>query len=233
MLRDKMPAKEGQHFMMDEALLKRIVSYARIEPSEKILEVGAGRGALTELLPGKVTAIEKDPSLFRELEERFKENPDIALILGDALKAEFPDFDKFVANIPYQISKPLLLKLLQQDFKEAVLVTQLEFAQKAAAKPGEKNYGLLSAFLHSQAETELLERVPKNAFAPQPKVESAVLKIRRIHPPLDPHYLDFLKRLFTQKRKTLRRLIPASEELASKRIIELTPEELLILYNDS
>ena len=214
--------------MVDEKLLKRIASYAELKPGERVLEIGAGRGALTDLLIGETTAIEKDEFLFQELQERFKEN--VTLILGDALKIEFPEFDKFVANIPYKISKPLLLKLLQCEFKEAVIVTQKEFAEKLVAKPGEKNYGILAAFLSSQAEAEILERVPKNAFAPQPKVESAVVRIRRLRKPLPQGYLDFLKRLFVHRGTTLRKLLSAPKELSAKRVNDIKPSEFLELY---
>jgi len=208
--------------MIGERILKRVTDSARLKRGERVLEVGAGEGALTEgLIAGgaKVIAIEKDEELFAVLEGQF---PDCELINADALKIDWPPFDKCVSNLPYSISKKFILKLLQQDFKLAVLVLQKEFAEKLAAKPGDKNYGVVSVCAQLCCEVELLDRIPKNAFKPQPKVESRLVRLTPKEK-LDRSFLEFITKAFQRRNK----------KMGDKRVSKLAPKEFLTIYQDN
>ncbi len=214
--------RDGQHFMVDEEVLKRVADSARIGMGETVLEIGPGKGALTrELIArgARVVAIEKDRELFRALKEAF---PNQELVNADALKAEWPPFGKCVSNLPYRISKKFTLKLLRHEFELAVLVLQNEFAEKVAAEPGSREYGVVSACAQMCCDVELLDRIPKNAFKPQPKVESRIARLSQRRS-LDPGVLGFVNRMF-QKRK---------RKVGEKRVFQLRPEDFLSLYQDN
>lgn len=208
----------GQHFMIDAKFLKRVVEAAGLRKSDEVLEVGAGEGALTRLLAERcsVISIERD----KKLVARFKElHPDLPIIEGDALKVEWPEFDKCVSNLPYSISKRFLLKLLQQDFQLAVLVLQEEFAQKLVAEPGGKDYGVVSVCAQLCCDVELLDRVPRNAFKPQPKVDSRIVRLRR-RQRLDRGFLRFVTKLFQSRNRRFK----------GKRVRDIPPGGFLTLY---
>jgi 16S rRNA (adenine1518-N6/adenine1519-N6)-dimethyltransferase len=214
-------SKLGQHFMIDEKVLQRVVDAAKLEEGERILEVGPGKGALTKLLAEKcsVTAIERDKGFYRSLREGF---PGIEIIRGNALKIGWPVFDKCVSNLPYLISKKFVLKLLQHDFKLSVLVLQKEFAEKLAAEPGERNYGTVSVCAHAGCKVELLDTIPKNAFKPQPKVESRMVRLTQ-KKKLDKDFIDFVTLRFQHRNK----------KLGDKRVRDFSPKEFLSLYYDN
>jgi len=214
-------AKLSQHFMVDQRVLQRVVDSARLKTEDRILEIGPGEGALTELLAQicSVTAIEKDTYLAGHVAERF---PKVKVIEGDALKEKWPQFDKCVSNLPYHISKRFLLKLLQHDFKLVVIVVQREFAERLAAKPGDKDYGVVSVCAQLCCDVELLDTIPRNAFKPQPKVESQIVRLPQ-RKKLEKGFLDFVTLKF-QKRNKL---------LGEKRIRDISPEEFYRLYKNS
>jgi len=230
--------------MVDRALADRIVGYAQLgkgKGGETVLEIGAGEGMLTQALAdagAKVIAVEKDPILLKRLKERSGfTGGSITVIGGDALKMEFPRFDKCVSNIPYMISKKLVAKLMRHDFDCIVLTVQKEFAEKLVASPGERDYAAISVLVQVQASVEILETVPKNAFKPQPKVESAVVRIIRGKDmrPIDPGFSDFVARLFQNRKKKVAGLVAAGHaiprKLGEKRVFQLTPGEFLRLYS--
>jgi 16S rRNA (adenine1518-N6/adenine1519-N6)-dimethyltransferase len=208
----------GQHFMIDEKVLSKVVDIADIGKDDKVLEIGPGRGALTGLLLKKcsVSAIERDGKLIEELKSSY---PDLDLIYADAIKADWPRFNKCVSNLPYQISKKFVLKLLQQKFDLCVVVLQREFAKKLVAKPGDKSYGVVSVCAQFCSDMSLLDEIPKNAFRPQPKVKSQIVQIvfKII---LEPGFLAFLTRIF-QKR---------NRKLGEKRARDYSPEQLFEIY---
>ncbi|RLF75405.1 16S rRNA methyltransferase [Thermococci archaeon] len=167
----------GQNFLIVGDVIKREVERAEIKDSETILEIGPGLGVLTDELAkraGKVYAIEKDSRIIEILKREYRWD-NVKLIQGDALKIEFPEFNKVVSNLPYQISSPITFKLLNYDFEKAVLIYQLEFAQRMVAKPGERNYSRLSVMVQAKTNVSLVERIGKGAFYPKPKVDSAVI----------------------------------------------------------
>jgi 16S rRNA (adenine1518-N6/adenine1519-N6)-dimethyltransferase len=226
----------GQHFMVDERVLRREVDYADVSKDDVILEIGPGTGNLTKYLverAKKVYAIEKDRALARLIEDEF---PEAEMIIGDAMEVDWPDFDKMVSNIPYEISSPLTFKLLEHDFKLAVITYQLEFAERLVAYAGDWAYSRLSVMAYYRAEMEMLERVPKSAFRPRPKVDSAIVRIiPREEPPFhienEKLFEEVVRILFSARRKTVRAALKPKygvidTEYAPMRVEELTPEEI-------
>ncbi|MDY6764157.1 MAG: 16S rRNA (adenine(1518)-N(6)/adenine(1519)-N(6))-dimethyltransferase RsmA, partial [Halobacteria archaeon] len=191
-----------------------------------VLEIGGGVGNLTSRLVerfAKVTVIEKDPELAGFLRSEF---PGAKVIEGDALEVKYPDFDICVSNLPYSVSSPLIYRLVLYR-NECVLMVQREFAERMVAEPGTNDYGRMSVTSRYHADVEILEEVPRTAFEPQPEVESAVVRLT----PRKPHYrvedeeffMDFLRGVFTQRRKTLRNAIRNTTHITG---IE-NPEEAL------
>ena len=201
----------GQNFLIDSNISKRIVDSAEVREGEKVLEIGPGRGALTELLSskGNLIAIEKDKWLAVVLKQKFKEN--VEIIEGDILKWEVPPIDVIVANLPYSISSPILFRLFNYEWARAVLMFQEEFANRLVAKPGSKIYGRLSVMANHFVDTKKLFKVSKTAFQPQPKIHSQVVKLVRREP--DYALDDFdtfekvVKSIFTHRRKKVRNCI--------------------------
>jgi len=209
----------GQNFLMDLEVLNRQLRLARLTPGDIVMEVGAGLGVLTWELSTRarrVISYETDPRLVEYLRRDIPENVDLRE--EDALKAEWPPFDKMVANVPYAISSPLLFKLMESDYAVAVLLLQKEFAERLVAEPRTKAYGRLTAATARLADVELLEVVPPSAFHPQPKVDSAIVRIipQRSFPVMDEELFNTLLRVvFSQRRKMLHNsLISARKELA-------------------
>ncbi len=175
--------KLGQHILSDKRVIHRLCGYAEINHKDTVLEVGCGSGNITETLldrANKVIGIELDDRFYRVLQERFYneiKREELVLIHGDALKIDFPSFDKFVANIPYNISSPVTFKLLQHEFDLAAVLYQKEFAKRMVAEPGSKDYSRLSVILKSYCRPQFMESVPKGAFKPHPEVSSAIVRL--------------------------------------------------------
>lgn len=227
-----------QHFMIDEKMLKKIVSAAKIKPDEIVLEIGAGIGNLTKLLAKKakkVYAIEKDAALFGALKEELAEFDNVEIIIGDAmkimetsfpsfsgtsrLKKEFPEFDKLVSNLPYQICEALLQKLALIEFKLAVVCVPEKFAERISAKAGDRNFSVLSIKARAFFEIEQIADVSGECFMPVPRVDS---KIVRLIPRKKPGFLGFFLQEFFREydkitKNALREaLIFASEKSGAK-----------------
>jgi 16S rRNA (adenine1518-N6/adenine1519-N6)-dimethyltransferase len=198
----------GQHFLVDDGVLARQLSAASLSREDTVLEVGAGLGTLTQelaRLAGHVVAYETDRRLAGALEGRLPAN--VRLLPEDALEADWPPFTKFVANVPYGISSPLLFRLLDHGFELAVVLLQREFADRLAAAPRTKDYGRLTVACARVAAVELLEVVPPSAFWPPPRVDSALVRItpRRGFEVADVAVFDaMLRTVFSQRRKMLR-----------------------------
>ena len=198
----------GQHFLVDEKLADRIVAAAEIAPGERILEIGPGRGVLTERLAplGKLVAVEKDRWLAAVLRRRFGD--ELELVTGDALEVELPPSDVVVANLPYSISSPLLFRLFDVEWGRAVLMFQEEFARRLAASPGSKTYGRLSVMAQHHVDCRKLFRVSRTAFLPQPRVHSLVVRLERRAPDYEVRDFATFERvvatLFQHRRKTVR-----------------------------
>ena len=231
---------KGQYVLKDRTILTRILRYAEIKSKDVVLEVGCGTGSLTRFLlrkAKKVYGIEIDKRFIRFLSKKFKkeiEEGRFELIHGDALKIKFPCFNKFVSNIPYQISSPLTFKLLKHDFEVAVVTYQKEFAERLVASPGSKNYGRLSVITRAYCKAEILEMVPSTAFLPTPKVTSAIVKIVKA-PQIKVKNLeifeDLVKFAFTMRRKKFGKILDRWCKLRKMKV--KIPKELEELRPDA
>lgn len=204
----------GQHILINAHILKEMVDKSAIRPTDVVLEIGPGTGNLTALLlerAKKVIAIELDPRMVSELTKRFKYSEyqnKFTLIPGDVMGVDLPFFDICVANIPYQISSPLVFKLLshQPTFRCAILMFQKEFAQRLIAKPGSDLYCRLSVNVQLLSKVDHLIKVGRNNFKPPPKVESSIVRIEPKNPRPNIDYLEWdglLRICFIRKNKTL------------------------------
>lgn len=204
----------GQHILKNPLVALAIVEKAHIQPSDVVLEVGPGTGNLTMKLLERaksVIAIEKDPRLAAELIKRVQQTPlqkKLHVIVGDVLKADLPYFDVCVSNTPYQISSPLVFKLLahRPGFRAAILMFQREFALRLVARPGDELYCRLSVNVQLLARVAHVMKVGRNSFRPPPKVESSVVRIEPCNPPppISLGEWDGLVRiLFLRKNKTI------------------------------
>jgi len=239
-----------QHFLVDDRVLDRIPGYLPEDAeTSHLLEIGGGAGALTDRLLARVVAggdpdiqghlsvVERDGTFADFLREEFATAVDDGLldvIEGDALDVDLPPFTACVANLPYGVSSEIAFRLLPEG-KPLVLMFQAEFAERMVASAGESEYGRLSVSAQHYAAVEIVERVPKEAFDPQPAVESAVVRCT----PRDPDYevgdeaffLRFVKALFTQRRKTVRNAIRNTAHIsgleAPEAVVEAADEDLL------
>jgi 16S rRNA (adenine1518-N6/adenine1519-N6)-dimethyltransferase len=205
---------QDQHFLVDDRVLDRVPTYLPDDvDTSHILEVGPGTGALTDrllALADHVTVVERDVRLADFLRREFADDIDagnLTVLEGDALEVDLPEFTACVANLPYGISSEITFRLLPEG-KPLVLMFQKEFAERMAAESATDDYGRLSVSAQHYAGVEVVEPVPPTAFSPPPAVDSAVVRTT----PRDPDYevddpeffLDFVKALFTQRRKTIR-----------------------------
>jgi 16S rRNA (adenine1518-N6/adenine1519-N6)-dimethyltransferase len=237
-------ARLGQHFLHDPSILGRIADAAGIGPDELVLEIGPGRGGLTRQLAARarrVVAIEADRKLAAALVPLFAGQP-VAIVPGDALKVPWPPADCVCGNIPYQITSPLIeLALRAPRPRVVVFLVQRELADRVAAPPGSRAYGALSAGVQLVATVERLFGVPRGAFRPAPRVESAVVRLTPLRPaPYDPAdeaaARALVRAAFQRRRQQLRRTLaetagltrPAAEALlASVGVAPETRPEML------
>jgi 16S rRNA (adenine1518-N6/adenine1519-N6)-dimethyltransferase len=206
----------GQNFLIDPNIVRKIVALAELGSGDQVLEIGSGRGILTEALchvAGRVTAVEVDPRLHAYLETRQAELPNAELVCGDALAYPFgslPMGTVVVANLPYYISTPLLFRLLDQRgrFPRMVLMLQAEVADRLVAKPGGSDYGVLSVMAQYAADVTKAFRVSAQCFRPRPEVASAVVLLRakehmRLSQQKEVAFRALVKAAFAHRRKTL------------------------------
>lgn len=218
----------SQHWLRSDRTLHQIFEAAELTPGDRVLEIGPGTGILTHgllSLADSVLAVEVDRDLCQLLQEKFGQDPNFLLLQGDFLTldwttqvADRPNFrnpNKVVANIPYHITGPILEKLLgtiavpaPHPFDAIVLLLQKEVAERLCASPGSKTYGALSVRVQYLANCEWIAAVPAQAFAPPPKVDSAVIRLRPRPFAItarNPRHLETLLKLgFATKRKMLR-----------------------------
>ena len=203
----------GQNFLRDRSVIERIVAALDLTPEDNVIEIGPGQGALTQLLlkaGTQVTAIEFDRDLAPALRQRFASTDKLTVIEGDALDVQFKDLSfpntKLVANLPYNISTPILQRLIEQrsGFSRLVLMFQKEVAERITATPGGKERGFLSVLAQNAFDIEYLFDVPRTAFYPVPKVWSAVIRLRpKPVLPNEARFREMISLGFMQRRKTL------------------------------
>jgi 16S rRNA (adenine1518-N6/adenine1519-N6)-dimethyltransferase len=206
----------GQHFLNRKSTLDRIAESACGERTPLVVEIGAGRGALTESLlarADKVVAIEVDPVLIHYLRQKFRDAVDagrLVLVESDILKTDLGAWGPAViaGNLPYYITSPILERLFEArgQWSLAVILVQAEVAARIVAEPGCRDYGYLSVMVQVQARAERLFEVPRASFRPPPKVDSAVVRLEPIDAAISdlPSFLKFAGNCFRYKRKTLR-----------------------------
>ncbi len=220
----------GQHFLVSEAHLDRIVELADLGPQDAVLEVGAGPGQLTVRLAeraGAVVAVEVDPRLADLLEEVVRTKRNVQVLRADVLSLDLPGLfppgmrRKVVANLPYRIASPLLVRLLEEvpELERLVVTVQEEVGRRLVARPGTADYGLLTVLVAFHAEARMVRRIPPGAFVPPPRVSSAVVVLTP-RPRPQAEYACFralAKAAFRQRRKQLRR---AWADLAPRQQLE-------------
>lgn len=213
----------GQNFLIDPNILRNIVGHADLTKESAAIEVGPGIGALTEHLArqaGKVMSFEIDQRLLPVLEDTLSPYDNVTIVPSDVLKADVKTLLEtelagykdimVVANLPYYVTTPILMKLLndQLPLRGFVVMMQKEVADRISAKPGTKAYGSLSIAVQYYCTAEVAMIVPKTVFMPQPNVDSAVLKlIRHDQPPVtvkdEKFFFEVTRASFAQRRKTL------------------------------
>jgi 16S rRNA (adenine1518-N6/adenine1519-N6)-dimethyltransferase len=213
----------GQHFLVQPAIAERIVGLAGLRDDGVVLEIGPGRGALTHLLAPRcrrLLLIEVDRDLGAHLRSAFADRPAVEVITADVLAVDLRALlgasapVTVVANLPYNISTPVLMHLLGEPelFDRLVLMLQREVAERLCAPPGNKTYGALSVVVQVVADARIALHVPPSAFAPRPQVESAVVVVEpRRPPPLDATERRALRAVvrtaFSRRRKQLANVI--------------------------
>ena len=215
----------GQNFLINEEVVKNIVGCSNIEKEDLVIEIGPGLGTLTKYLlekAGKVICIELDTKMLQILEDRFSLYNNFELINNDVLKVDLKNIIekektegkiknvKIVANLPYYITTPIIMKLLEEELEleSITIMIQKEVADRLIATPGEKNTGAITYSVYYYADSEAIMEVPNSSFIPEPEVTSKVIKlnIRKEHAvkPKDKEKMfKIIKYAFMQKRKTL------------------------------
>jgi len=206
--------KYDQHFLRDFETAKQIVNFLDIKNNEKVLEIGPGRGILTQYLKGNVTLTEIDKKLCKYLKEKF---PEFKIININILNYN-NDFDKIISNVPYSICEPLMNKLLKMEFKKAVLMFPEKFMTK----------GLLSLVMPHFFEIKLLTNVSKTLFYPLPKINSKVLEIK--HKKLNEKEKTLLN-IYLQSDKKLKNVFDNDLSFKDKRIYQLNFDEWKEIVN--
>ncbi|CAN8277684.1 unnamed protein product [Cochlearia groenlandica] len=218
---------KGQHLLTNTRIIDSIVRFSDIRPTDTVLEIGPGTGNLTMKLlqaANNVVTVELDKRMVEILRKRVSDNGlqnKLTVIQGDVLKTEFPEFDLVVANIPYNISSPLVAKLVYgaNTFRSATLLLQKEFSRRLLANPGDSDFNRLAVNVKLVADIELIMDVSKREFVPPPKVDSSVVIIRPklVKPDVDvQEWLAFTRACFCKKNKTLGSLFRQK-----KKVIEL------------
>jgi 16S rRNA (adenine1518-N6/adenine1519-N6)-dimethyltransferase len=210
----------GQHFLNDRRILARIADALAPRDDETVLEIGSGRGALTEILrerASRVVAIEYDRALASLLRERYASDPSVQIVEADVLQTDLGALAAgpyaLVGNIPYYITTPILFHALRRPRADrAVYLVQREVAERMSAPPGSKEYGALSVNLQALATVETLFRIPAGAFTPPPTVDSAVVRISpRGDPVVTPEeeqgFRELVQGAFGMRRKQMRRVV--------------------------
>lgn len=253
----RLDKRKGQNYLIDSNILNKIIEYAGLSLEDTVLEIGAGIGTLTIPLAEhakKVIAVEQDPKIAAVLSKRLQKLniSNVEVMVADAVKTDFPYFNKVVSNLPYKISSPITFKLLEYDFDFAVLMYQLEFAERMVAKPGESNYSRLSLMMHFYADVKMLFKVSKHAFFPNPKISSAVIKlVPSKNAKIDEFFIKVSRALFQHKKKKVRNALLNSfheiasvdkkeakeivskldENLLSVRVVKLEPDDVMAISN--
>lgn len=212
----------GQNYLADTNLLDAILADAALEAEDVVLEVGGGEGVLTRRLctaAARVHLIEIDERLREHLDPIEAAEPSLEIVWADAMKVDLQALDPpptaMVANLPYSIATPLLLRTIEQlpSLRRWTVMVQREIAERLRARPGSRAYGSPSVLVQLSCEVRMLRKVDRAVFVPRPRVDSAVLALRRRGPAPAPRTAQLIRDCFAHRRKA----IPRSLELAAKR----------------
>ena len=233
----------GQNFLIDTNVIDRILEGARVKEGDYVIEVGPGIGTLTKEMgrtAKKVVAIEIDKTLIPILEETLSDFPNIEVINQDILKVDVQKLVeeklnggpvKLVANLPYYITTPIVMKFLEEDIPvtDIVVMVQKEVADRMNAKPNTKDYGALSVAVQYYCDTEIVAKAPRHMFMPQPNVDSTVIGLHireKKKYPVDNEDIFFktVKASFGQRRKTLLNSLGGLGFLSKEQIKEALQE---------
>jgi 16S rRNA (adenine1518-N6/adenine1519-N6)-dimethyltransferase len=210
----------GQHFLVDGNIIRKIMDVAAVRAGEDVLEVGPGRGVLTDALldaGANVLAVEFDKDLAEGLKKRFKDNGNFEILIADAVRLDYTEIArergckfKVVSNLPYNISGPIIARFLQDrdSLTALILMLQREVALRLVAKPGTKDYGALTVLTQSFTEPVLEFNVSPESFRPRPKVSSSVVRLDVLPEPRvviedEAFFKTVVRASFGQRRKTL------------------------------
>jgi 16S rRNA (adenine1518-N6/adenine1519-N6)-dimethyltransferase len=224
----------GQNFLADPNLLGAIVREAAVGMNDVVLEVGGGEGALTaELAPlvRAVHVVELDEGLRPALEEVASEHPGVVLHFGDAMKIGLasldPQPDRVVANLPYSIATPLILRTIEElpGIQRWTVMVQREIADRLRAAPGSRTYGGPSVLVQLACKVRLLRSVDRAVFKPRPRVDSALLRLERIGPAASEPVARLVREAFAHRRKSVARSLelarPGSRDAVRAALREL------------
>lgn len=236
----------GQNFLIDDEAVSGIVDSANVTKDDLIIEIGPGLGTLTkELLDraGKVICIELDKRMIQILNDRFSMYNNFKVINDDVLKVDLKELiskekiknTKIVANLPYYITTPIIMKLLEDrlDIETITVMIQKEVADRLVTKPGTGDTGAITYAIYYYTEPKRVLEVPNSSFIPEPKVNSTVINLRVLKEPRvkvnnEEKLFEVIKTAFTQKRKTLLNALSNSNKYGTKEQIEKTLETLTI-----
>lgn len=216
----------GQHFLNDRDALSDIADALRVGKEDLVVEIGPGRGALTELLlarAGRVIAVELDRELARRLRKSYEGDPRLTVIEADILNVNFADIVNgpfaVVGNVPYYITTPILFHVLQAPLPtRAVFLVQKEVAERIVAPHGSREYGALSVNVQAIARPEIVRDVSASSFSPPPKVDSCVVRITPLEEtlvPVDelPEFRVFVQAIFGMRRKQMANVLRSVRRL--------------------
>ncbi len=218
----------GQNFLIDGNIVRKISQQANITKEDYVLEIGPGIGTLTEELAlnaKKVVAVELDEKLLPILAETLKDYENVEIIHGDILKVDIESIIeeklgegpiKVVANLPYYVTTPIIARLIEEDLniESITVMVQKEVAQRIVAGPGSKQYGSLTVFVNFFTQPQIVIEVPKTVFMPQPKVDSAVIRLdlKKELPDVDRKvFFKVVKAAFGKRRKTILNSLSSSQ----------------------
>jgi 16S rRNA (adenine1518-N6/adenine1519-N6)-dimethyltransferase len=213
----------GQNFLIDDNILRLVGEAAELQPDDVVLEVGGGLGVLSEYLAPRVAAlhvVEVDEGLREALMDAVGEGDGVQLHFADALELDYsalePRPGKVVANLPYGIAATVILKSIEElpDAELWIAMVQREVGERFAASPGTKTYGATSVLAQLSCDVKVVRRVPPTVFHPAPKVESAIVSLRRHSPPPGREIVDLVHAGFAHRRKALPRALSLAPRAA-------------------
>lgn len=233
----------GQNFLIDDTIIDDIIIGSNIGSDDRVIEVGPGIGTLTREIAGranKVMAIEIDRNLIPILEETLSEYENVSVVNEDVMKADIKKLIdekldshpvKLIANLPYYITTPIIMRFLEEGINvtDIVIMVQKEVAERMNANPGNKTYGALSVAVQYYCDTEIIARVPRHLFVPQPNVDSIVIALRvrdekKYKVSDEEMFFKIVKASFGQRRKTLLNSLSSMGILSKDEIKEVLNE---------